>query len=441
MQMKSVPRFRWARIVGRLSHNRRGALTILGGTAGGQVIALISAPILSRLYSPSNFGVFTVLASVISVVGTVAALRFEMAVPLPKSEGDAHGLVALGLASTGLTFLVTSGIVAFVGNRAATAFDQPELMPWLWAVPVTSMVMGAYLVLNQLAIRHRRYGAIGRRNLFQSVAMVVTQLVAGVTGMKAGGLILGLGVGQATSAISLVRGSGLLSAEASEGRQRPQLRKMVRRYRRFPLILAPSGLLNVLGLQLPVVLIAYWYGSSVAGWMGLTQRVLSLPVMLVGAAIAQVYLGELARAARDDLPRARLLFLSASKRLLLIAISVAGLVMIFSPLLFGVVFGEQWKTSGQYAQALALSLAAQLIAVPVSQTLIVFERQLLQLAWDASRLALITGAVAACYFFGASALAAIWAYGVSSATAYSISWFLSLHAIRRPRRSTQATRD
>jgi len=119
--------------------------------------------------------------------------------------------------------------------------------------------------------------------------MVATQVGAGLTDLKTGGLILGLGVGQATSAVSLVKGSALLSDQARDGREWRRLRQLARRYRRFPLVLAPSGVLNVMGLQLPVVLIAYWYGSSVAGWMGLTQRVLSLPVMLVGTAIAQVF--------------------------------------------------------------------------------------------------------------------------------------------------------
>lgn len=427
------------RLAVRLSSSRRGALAIFGGTAAGQALALVSAPVLSRLYSPSNFGVFTVLSSLVAIVGTVAALRFELAVPLPERERDAHGLVALGLMSTGLTFVLTSAVVAFAGTRLAQAFDQPDLMPWLWCVPVTSTVMGAYLVLNQLAIRHRRYGAIGRRNVLQSVAMVATQVAAGLTGLKAGGLILGLGVGQATSAVSLVSGSGLFSAEARDGRQRHRLRQIAGRYRRFPLVLAPSGLLNVMGLQLPVVLIAYWYGSSVAGWMGLTQRVLSLPVMLVGTAIAQVYLAELARAARDDLERANKLFVVASQRLLLVAVAAALVFIVLSPLLFGLVFGAQWKTSGEYAQALAVSLAAQLVAVPVSQTLIVFERQTTQLGWDAGRLALMTGAVSVCYFLGGSALTAIWTYGVSSAVAYTVSWGLSLQTIRRSQQVPPAT--
>lgn len=55
------------------------------------------------------------------------------------------------------------------------------------------------------------------------------------------------------------------------------MRKALSRYRRFPLFLAPSGLLKVLGQQLPVLLVAYWYGSSVAGWLGLTLRVWPSP--------------------------------------------------------------------------------------------------------------------------------------------------------------------
>ncbi len=415
----------------RLSPSRRGVLAILGGTAGGQTVALVTAPVISRLYSPSNFGVFTVLFSLVTIVGTVAALRFELAVPLPEKDRDAHGLVALGLMSTCLTFALTSVFVAFDGSRLALAFDQPNLMPWLWFVPLTSMVMGAYLVLNQLAIRHRRYGAIARRNLMQSVAMVTTQVAAGLSDLKAGGLIMGLAVGQGTSAVSLVNGSNLFSGEARDGRQWHRLRQIAKRYRRFPLVLAPSGLLNVMGLQLPVVLIAFWYGSSVAGWMGLTQRVLSLPVMLVGTATAQVYIAELARAARDDLDRAKRLFFVASQRLLMVAIAAALALIVVGPFLFGLVFGTPWKTSGTYAQALAVSLGAQLVAVPVSQTLIVFERQITQLGWDTGRLALVAGAVGMCHLLGGSALATIWAYGLSSASAYTVSWWLSMLTIRQ----------
>lgn len=428
-RVKRIFAYSPGRLVAKLSPSRRGVLSIFGGTAGGQLLALVSAPVLSRLYSPSDFGVFTLTSSFVAVIGTIAALRFELAVPLPESERDARGLVALGLISTGATFVFTSAVVWLAGGRLALVFDQPHLMPWLWCVPATSALVGVYLLLNQLAIRHRRYRAIGRRNLLQSVALVATQVGAGAAGLRSGGLILGLAVAQLTSALSLLRGSGLRTPDSEASHRLATLQHLARRYRHFPLLLAPSGLLNVMGLQLPVVLIAYWYGSSVAGWVGLTQRVLSLPVMLLGSAIAQVYLAELARAARHDFARARQLFSTASRRLLAIALPLGLALVLLARFLFERVFGDQWLTSGRYAQALAPSLVAQLVATPVSQTLIVFGRQRAQLCWDAARLLVILAAVSICHLAQASAQTTISTFGIVSAAAYCVSWALSFHAI------------
>ena len=57
--------------------------------------------------------------------------------------------------------------------------------------------------------------------------------------------------------------------------------------------MAPAGVLNVAGLYLPILLLAWLYGPVVAGYVGFTQRVLGLPMTLIGQSVAQVYLGEL----------------------------------------------------------------------------------------------------------------------------------------------------
>ncbi|NJP32598.1 lipopolysaccharide biosynthesis protein [Micromonospora thermarum] len=413
----------------RLTVGRRGVLSIASGTVGGQLLLLAAAPALARLYGPADFGVFTVIATLVATLGTVAAFRFELAVPLPEEERRAYGLVALGLTCALLTAVAVTVVVAFVGDAVAAAFGQPALRTWLWLVPWASAAMGCLLVLNQLAIRHRRYGSIGRRNFLQSVSMLLTQLLAGVAGLRSGGLALGLGIGQAAGALMLLPGAHLRSAEAKGAWSPRELWRTALRYRRFPLVLAPSGLTNVLGLQLPVLLIAYWYGSAAAGWLGLTQRVLAAPAALLGVAVAQVYLGELARAARETPERARLIFLGASRRLALIALPGAVLVVVGAPALFRLLFGDGWAGSGAYAQALAIGTAAHFVASPLSQTLIVFGRQGLQLAWDVGRILVVTGAVGLTVLTGGSALAAVWAFGLSAAVAYAASWLLSLRTV------------
>lgn len=409
----------------------RGMAVILGGTAGGQLLALITAPVLSRVYSPSDFGIYTIVTAIAVTLGSSAALRFELAVPLPAEETDAHSLVTLGLLSAGVTATGGTILVAVGGEALAQQFAQPGLMPWLWTVPPTAAVLGAYMVLNQLAIRTKRYGAIGRRNMFQTLVLVVTQVGLGLAGLRPGGLVLGLGLGQTAGATSLLWGSGIRSAAARRGRQPRRLVAALSRYRRFPLVLAPSGLLNVLGLQLPVLFIAYWYGDEVAGWLGLTQRVLALPVALIGAAAAQVYLGELVAASRDGSKRPMALFVKASRRLGGFALLSALVLLLAGPWLFRHVFGPEWVVSGQYAQALSVGLAAQLVASPLAQTVTAFERQYLQLTWDMTRLVVVTGATAICTLAGGSALSTVWCFGLASGFMYAVSWLLSRHTLRR----------
>ncbi len=413
----------------RLTLSRRGVLAILSGTAGGQLVAFLAAPVLTRLYTPEDFGIFTVLSAMVMTLGAVAALRFDIAVPLPVRDQDAFSLVALGLTAAGITAGIGTLTVAVADDTIVAVFEQPRLMPWLWLVPLTASVVGGYLVLNQLAIRQRRYGAIGRRNLMQSATMVTTQIVLGAAGLRSGGLILGLGVGQLSGAVSLLRHSGLRGEVAKAGRRRDRIRHNASRYRRFPLLLAPAGLINVLGMQLPVLFIASWYGTQVAGWLGLTQRILLLPVTLIGMAIGQVYLAELSRAVHDDPGRARMLFGRASRTLAGVGALVAIVVSIAGPSVFAWVFGLQWRTSGVYAQALALGFAAQLLASPLSQTLVVFERQVTQLLWDVARLVVVSASVVTSAGLGAGPLATMWTFSVSSALAYLSSWLISRRTI------------
>ncbi|MCZ7438585.1 oligosaccharide flippase family protein [Micromonospora sp. WMMC241] len=404
-------------------------LSIAAGSAGGQLLALAAAPLLARIYRPADFGHFTVVAALAVTLGTVAALRFEMAIPLPEREGDARALVVLGLVASGGTGGVGAVLVLVAGDEVARWFGQPELASWLWVTPPCAAALGAVLVLNQFAVRHRRYGMIGRRNLFQSLAVVVTQVTAGVAGLRTGGLLFGFGFGQVVAAAVLMRDARGRVWGGRADREPRRLLAVARRYRRFPLLMAPSGLLNVLGTQLPVLLIAYWYGSTVAGWLGLTQRVIAMPVALVASAVAQVYLAEIAGAARQQPAAGRRIFLAASRRLSLVAAPSAVAVLVAAPTLFSLVFGSQWRSSGGYAQAMAVFMAAQFVASPLSQTLVVFERQGRQLAWDVSRVLVVGGAVSVVALLGGSPLTAVWTFGVAGALSYGAGWLMSLRVV------------
>ncbi|MFC6705739.1 lipopolysaccharide biosynthesis protein [Flexivirga alba] len=400
----------------------------MSGVAGGQLVALLASPILGRLFPPAQYGPFAVINAAIMPLGTVAGLRLELAIPLPLREGMARDVARLalricaifGVAGLVITWYARDAIASALGQGTTVA----SLVPW---VPVVAAEVGAFAVLNQLAIRQKEYGAIARRSLLQAAATVAAQIAAGIGGLGAQGLALGLAVGQGVGVVTLAvsvrtKRKGKSTVYAS-GQQ------ILQRFRTFPLLLAPAGLLNSLGLQAPVLLASALFGVEVSGWLGMTQRILALPIALVGTTLAQVYLGEFGEAKRTSSNQLSTLFVRTSKRLAVVGVIIAVVVMLFGPLAFSVVLGHRWETSGMYAQALAVGLVVQMVASPLSQTLIVMGKNLQQLVWDIGRLAASCGAVYLGYRLGFTATVTMWLLGAAMAMCYACLWLMSWHAV------------
>jgi hypothetical protein len=81
--------------------------------------------------------------------------------------------------------------------------------------------------------------------------------------------------------------------------------------------------------------------------------------------------------------------------------------------------------------ALSVSLAAQLVGAPLSQTLIVAGAARTQLAWDAARLVAVVTALVLADLAGASATNAVWCYSLVNAASYAVGWLLAYRASSR----------
>lgn len=396
----------------------------MGGTVFGQFVAIAASPILSRIYTPSDFGLFGIVSAIAMVLGTVMAWRYELAIPLPRSDEDARVLFVLGTGLTAATAIVSSASLLLLMPALEATPIPPQLLPWLHWVPPIAAVLCGYRLLNQWALRQRRYMATARRNVIAAATTVGIQLLVGWRVAGPLGLVAGLGGGQAVGAASLLPGSRVFGLSNVS-----DIRRLARRYVRFPLLLAPAGLMNASGVYLPLLLVAGHYGLHAAGWLAFTQRILAMPVTIVGQAIAQVYLSELARTTRTGGEQQLRLFTMVSRRLFLVGMAVIVVLLSSAPTLFPLVFGDEWAVSGDMAQALAPALGLQLLASPLSQTLIVYERTGQQLAWDAGRLILVCGSVISAALANLGPVECIWAMSGALALSYALSWALSRRAV------------
>lgn len=416
------------RLFARSSYLRNIGL-LGGGTALGQLIALAASPLLTRLYTPEDFGYLALYTSVLSVLVVVADLRYSLAIPLPAEDEDALALLAISFAAI-LGGAVSIALVLWLGGQALAGLVGNAALiqrSWTWLLPLGLVGAAAYQALTYWAIRKRSFRQLAVTRLSQGLALVVAQVLLGVLRWGPLGLMVGDAVGRAAGVGALLRS---LRREADlHWLSWQRLRAVAVRYRRFPLLSSGSALLNSLGLYLPSVLLLAMYGATVAGWFALSQRIIAVPLRLIGTSVGQVYMGEAARLARDDRPALRRLFRLSTWRLFLLTIAPAGLLALFAPSLFAWVFGSDWLEAGRYTQVLVIVFVAQMSVATLSQTLNVLERQDLQLFWDAGRLASLLLLFWLAANQGWSAYQTVAGYGVVMTAGYVALWILITHAL------------
>jgi len=415
-----LPRGRFARSITLLA----------GGTALGQAITVLVSPILTRLYTPEDFGVFGVYASILGIVTVVASLRYEFALPLPEDDKTAANILVLCFillfGMTTLSWLVIHSL----GNQIVAWANVPGLKPYLWLIPLGMLGAGTYQILNYWAVRKRDFPRIARTRLSRGVARAALQVGVGFVNSGPLGLLLGQFAGETVGSTSLGLAAWRKDRASFQAVSLQGIRLAGARYKRFPLFSSWAGLLDALGLQLPQILFAAFYGAEVAGWFALGQRVIAAPLNIVIDSVAQVYFGEAARLPRDNPKAMRSLFLKLTGRLALTGGLPVAVICALAPWFFTIVFGPGWEMAGRYVQILGLMFAVRFAIVPLSHTLNVLERQDLYLIWDGTRLVLVVGALLMGRLLAFSHIAAIGVYSVSMLTAYLFLWGLAWHALK-----------
>lgn len=402
-----------------------------GGTATAQGFVILVSPLLTRMYTPDDFGVLTVYTAMLSIMVVITSMRYELAIPLPEDNGTAIHLAILSLIIVIIISILSGLGILFLGKQIANWVNLPETEAYFWLLPIGLLGAGTYQVLNYWTIRNQAFLYIARTKLSQSIGMLITQLALGLFKIGPIGLLIGDVVGRTC-------GSGTLAFQA--WRQDKEILRSVSikgiknaayRYRRFPLLSSGSALLNTAGTQLPVLLLAGFYGPQVAGWFALAQKIVGVPMAMVGRAVGQVYLGEASRLVQIDIKALQSLFIDTMRRLLILGFLPAVLLTLGGPELFTFVFGSNWLKSGSYVQVLALMFLVQFAVVPLSQTLNILERQDLQLSWDVGRLILVVGGLFLVNFLEYSAYIAIIVYGVTMLISYLILGIISVIALQR----------
>lgn len=392
----------------------RNVAILTGGTTVAQVITICSSPILTRLYSPDDFGMLAIYTGLLVVFSSISSLRYEMAIPLPEDDDDAAALVVLSLFCVFGVAMLSAIILLFFDEEIIDKLNVEALRPYLWLLSLGILLSGAYRPFNYWIIRKNNFALLAQTRLIQSISSVSVQLLG--YGMGAVALILGQVASQSAGLTQLAKSTFQHRGGLLKGICFTQVWAQACRYKRFPIYTSWGGLFNVVGAQLPAILFAVLFNPATAGFYALASRVLSVPMSLVGNSIGQVYFSKAAEARRCG--RIGNLVSKVHDKLAQLSMPPSFFLIFVAPEMFSFIFGSEWRQAGVFVQLLTPMLYFQFIFSPISLTLAVMERQELTTLMQALMLllrvvALLLGAwlgdvvLAVCLFSIASSIAYI----------------------------------
>jgi O-antigen/teichoic acid export membrane protein len=406
----------------------RAMIVLAGGTALGQGLVLLTSPLLTRIYSPEDFGVVAVYGSILFIATGVTSLRYEITIPLPESDEAAANLLLLSLAIVlGMSLASILG-VWLMGEQIIMWTNADALQPYLWLLPLGILGGGIYQVFNFWAVRKKAFVSIAGTKLNQSLGLVITQVGLGLLRIGPLGLLLGQIVGQAAGWTTLATRAWREDKTIFKTIKLTGVRQVAGRYRRFSILSSASVLLNNTSSNLPVLLLAAFFGPQVAGFFELSRRIINLPLTLIGQAVSQVYYGEAAELARTDLRGLKKLYINTAFRMLLIGSLPALALIIAGPLMFEFVFGSDWREAGVYAQILAISFVAK-FAVSSISNLAVLERQGLALFWNMLFVILVSASLWGTHLLDLTILQMLLLLTLGTIIAYVLMFWINIYAI------------
>ncbi len=360
----------------------KNVLTLLTGTTIAQAIPIAISPILTRLYTPADFGVVALFMAIVASFGSISNGRYELAIMLPQREEDAINLFALSLIISTLISLILFFTVLLFGDKIATLLGDSEIKFWLYFVPITVFFVGLYNSLDKYNTRYKNYKDIAKSKVIKSSVLAAIQLSVGFIKQGATGLVTGQILAQMFANLKLLKNI-ISNKELLSKISFNSIKNQAKRFVNFPKYSLSGVVASSMSVHFIEILISTFFSIATLGFYSLVQRVLGLPSSFIGGSIGQVFYQE-ATQEKHKSGRAIKVYKSTFKKLLVLGVIFFGFLYFSVEEIFTFVFGKDWKVAGVYAQILIPLFFVRFIYVSLSMTYDVFESLKTELVWQVS---------------------------------------------------------
>jgi len=359
----------------------KGVFVLASGTTIAQAIPILISPILTRIYTPEDFGVLSLYLSIISVCSIIAAGRYELAIVLPEKDEDGMSLLVLSI----LIVFCVSVLIVVVGflskNIIRGFFGDSRIFDWFYFIPLSTVLLGVFQACNSWLTRTKKFKQISVSKVGQATISSLAKLTFGIIHLKGIGLILGDVLGQITSVLIMGKEVFLNNRIIMQKISFNSLISMMKRYSDFPKYYLLSALLDSFTVSYPVFVISKIYGIETTGYYGLMTRTIAIPSIIIANSVSQVYFQRIVEI-RNVKGNIKSFVNKAIKFLVSVAFPITLILFFWGPFLFSFVFGKKWLMSGEYARIFSFTFLIRFVTSPLSMIFAAVEKVKVGASWQ-----------------------------------------------------------
>lgn len=357
-------------------------IKLISGSAIAQIVGILLIPIITRIYSPENFGVFQLFLSISSIIVIFACLSYQLAIMLPKEDIDSANIVVLCMILITITSII-SGILFFIfSTPIVNLLKVPELSQYLVFLPFVIFLSGFFSVMTYWTSRKKQFGFMAIAQVTNAISSRGIQIGAGLLApVSSIGLIAGLIFGYIAYIVVLLiqvlkKDLRIFKTVTLNG-----ITNLAKRYKRFPMFTSWSTLANTLSTQLTPMILVFFFSPLIVGYYAIANTAVFLPMGLIGMATSQVFFQK-ASEEKNRTGSIKHIVEGIQKRLISIGMFPMFLLLIIGTDLFTFVLGSQWYIAGEYAGILAPWILLVFIASPLSTIFSILEKQTASLSFN-----------------------------------------------------------
>ncbi len=352
----------------------KNVLTLFSGSSLAQLIPFLIYPVLSRLYTPAEFGTLALFANLMMILSIFATAKYEQAIMLPVKNSSAINITGFCLLLITGFWIFTMLVFLFFGCNIVSLFGDSGLYPWIYLLPFSVAFHSVFQVMTLILNRQKHFRSMALSRVLQSLSSSGVKLGGGFLQVGRGGLIVGTTIGHFFSAAFLfirfyINNKNWLSLISLK-----RMREQIIRYIYFPKYVMLHALSSTVSAALPIIFFTRFFSSEEAGLYAMGYSIVFIPLSLFSAAIEQVLYQDLSMKFNSEKELTPLMK-DTAKTIIFIAIIPFLLLFAFAPFAFEFLLGGDWAVSGVYVRIILPWLFMAFLTSPLSFIPKIFGRQ------------------------------------------------------------------